>query len=164
LDEGTESIKLVFEASLNKANDGNSLLIAVSTPNGGVQVYTYGNNFIYNQGAYKFFVLRMKYTFTTITTNTSRIIQIDNDSATVQTFSRRIDDGARLYLFTYPDGASALGGTEGKYFSFKVFRNDVLVRDMIPVRVGNVGYLYDKVSGQLFGNSGTGNFILGPDK
>jgi hypothetical protein len=42
--------------------------------------------------------------------------------------------------------------------------NDILVRDFIPVRVGNVGYMYDKVSGQLFGNSGTGNFILGPDK
>lgn len=35
---------------------------------------------------------------------------------------------------------------------------------LIPVRVGTVGYLYDKVSGQLFGNSGTGDFILGPDK
>ena len=34
----------------------------------------------------------------------------------------------------------------------------------IPVRVGQVGYLYDKVSGQLFGNAGTGDFVLGPDK
>lgn len=36
--------------------------------------------------------------------------------------------------------------------------------DLIPVRVGTTGYMYDKVSGQLFGNAGTGNFILGPDK
>lgn len=35
--------------------------------------------------------------------------------------------------------------------------------DLIPVRVGQVGYMYDKVSGQLFGNAGTDNFILGPD-
>ena len=34
---------------------------------------------------------------------------------------------------------------------------------LIPVRKGNEGFLYDKVSGQLFGNEGTGNFILGPD-
>ena len=40
---------------------------------------------------------------------------------------------------------------------------ETLVRDYIPVRVGQVGYMYDKVSGQLFGNSGTGNFILGND-
>lgn len=35
--------------------------------------------------------------------------------------------------------------------------------DLIPVRRGNVGYMYDRVSGKFFGNSGTGNFILGPD-
>ena len=37
------------------------------------------------------------------------------------------------------------------------------VRDFIPVRKGTVGYLYDRVSGQLFGNQGTGAFVLGPD-
>lgn len=38
-----------------------------------------------------------------------------------------------------------------------------IVRDFIPVRVGTTGYMYDKVSGQLFGNAGTGSFILGAD-
>jgi hypothetical protein len=31
------------------------------------------------------------------------------------------------------------------------------------VRKGTVGYLYDRVSGKLFGNAGTGDFVLGPD-
>jgi hypothetical protein len=39
----------------------------------------------------------------------------------------------------------------------------VLIRDFIPVRKGNIGYMYDRVSGQLFGNQGTGEFVLGPD-
>lgn len=52
----------------------------------------------------------------------------------------------------------------GQIFSFKLWNvNDILVRDFIPVRIGNTGYMYDKVSGQLFGNSGIGSFILGPD-
>ena len=34
---------------------------------------------------------------------------------------------------------------------------------MIPVRVGQVGYMYDKVSRELFGNQGSGNFTLGND-
>jgi hypothetical protein len=42
--------------------------------------------------------------------------------------------------------------------------NNSKIADFIPVRVGQVGYMYDKVSGTLFGNAGTGNFILGPDK
>ena len=45
----------------------------------------------------------------------------------------------------------------------KIYKDNVLVRDYIPVRVGLVGYMYDKVSGELFGNEGTGKFILGPD-
>jgi hypothetical protein len=44
------------------------------------------------------------------------------------------------------------------------YSNGVKVADFIPVRIGQTGYMYDKVSGQLFGNAGTGAFILGPDK
>ena len=55
-----------------------------------------------------------------------------------------------------------LGYCKIKYFEISV--NGTKVRDFIPVRVGSIGYMYDKVSGQLFGNAGTGNFILGNDK
>lgn len=52
----------------------------------------------------------------------------------------------------------------GRIFSCKIWdANSVLVRDLIPVRVSDVGYMYDKVSGQFFGNSGTGAFVLGAD-
>lgn len=45
----------------------------------------------------------------------------------------------------------------------RIYVNSVFVRDYIPVRKGSVGYLYDRVSGKLFGNAGTGDFVLGPD-
>ena len=51
-----------------------------------------------------------------------------------------------------------------KLFSMKIYQDGVLVRDYIPVRVGTVGYLYDRVTGALFGNEGTGDFVIGPDK
>lgn len=51
----------------------------------------------------------------------------------------------------------------GKIYDAKIYQNDVLVRDFIPVRIDTVGYLYDTVSGELFGNLGTGSFTLGPD-
>lgn len=45
--------------------------------------------------------------------------------------------------------------------------SNALVADFIPVRVGTgenaVGYMYDRVSGKLFGNMGTGAFVLGQD-
>ena len=51
----------------------------------------------------------------------------------------------------------------GKIYYCKIWDNEILVRDFIPVRAGETGYMYDKVSGELFGNVGTGEFILGPD-
>jgi len=39
-----------------------------------------------------------------------------------------------------------------------------VVRDLIPVRKGMVGYMYDRVSGRLFGNAGTGAFLYGNNK
>ena len=53
---------------------------------------------------------------------------------------------------------------EGRIYYCKLYYNSVLIHDLIPVRVGQVGYMYDKVTGRLFGNSGTGSFVLGPDK
>lgn len=53
---------------------------------------------------------------------------------------------------------------KGKIASLKITNiNDEVVLDMIPVRVGTVGYMYDKVSKQMFSNAGTGSFTLGPD-
>lgn len=63
---------------------------------------------------------------------------------------------------------SANGGIQNtgqtRIYSFKVTNGTESIIDLIPVRVGQVGYMYDKVSGQLFGNIGTGDFVLGPDK
>lgn len=48
-------------------------------------------------------------------------------------------------------------------YSCKWTLNGNLIYDLIPVRVGQVGYLYDKVSGELFGNDGSNDFIIGGD-
>ena len=54
--------------------------------------------------------------------------------------------------------------SNARLYSAIIKDGDTVVFDAIPVRVGTTGYLYDKISGQLFGNAGTGSFILGPDK
>ena len=69
-----------------------------------------------------------------------------------------------IALFCWHDNSYAQTGNDNvTIYYFKVWEDNTLVLDLIPVRVGNVGYMYDKVSKQLFGNAGTGNFILGPD-
>ena len=50
-----------------------------------------------------------------------------------------------------------------RLFSWKHWRNGVLIRDLIPVSKDGIGYMYDEISKELFGNSGSGSFILGPN-
>lgn len=80
---------------------------------------------------------------------TSKVAQ--NSEVTILIFARNNDKGEMLPI----DGM--------RLYSSQIVYDNVLVRDYIPVRVGQVGYLYDKVSGQLFGNSGTGSFVIGND-
>ena len=68
-----------------------------------------------------------------------------------------------LYLFGRNSRGIWGNGASIKFASFVVQESGVLVRDFIPVRKGNVGYMYDCVSGALFGNQGTGEFIVGAD-
>jgi hypothetical protein len=49
--------------------------------------------------------------------------------------------------------------------AFKFSFSGVSFRDLAPVRVGTVGYLYDKISGRLFGSAvGSIPLVPGPDK
>lgn len=69
-----------------------------------------------------------------------------------------------LYLYARDNsGSYAETFAECDIATFKIEKGGAVVRDFIPVRVGTVGYMYDRVSGQLFGNAGTGAFVLGPD-
>ena len=56
----------------------------------------------------------------------------------------------------------ALSGT--RIYSFELSLGSETILDLIPVRKGNIGYMYDRVSGQFLGNAGTGDFVIGPDK
>lgn len=55
--------------------------------------------------------------------------------------------------------------TKGGVVSSQIYDDGILVRDYIAVRVGQAGYLYDKISKQLFGKAFAymNDFIPGPD-
>lgn len=81
-----------------------------------------------------------------------------------------------LFLFGLNIGNTSVDNRKftGRIFGCKIWIEDVLVRDFIPVRVGSgsnaVGYMYDRanptggVNGNgLYSNSGTGTFSVGAD-
>lgn len=102
----------------------------------------------------------------TINLNTTYVFEMTRNSLTLNGTSRTFTpttgttNTGKLAIFSPANKGSF---TTGKLYYFKVWNGNTLIFDFIPVRVGTVGYLYDKVSGELFGNAGTGNFTLGAD-
>ena len=73
-----------------------------------------------------------------------------------------------LKLAGYNEGNTERQGA-CRFWSFKVSDGNTLLIDLIPVRFTNEqgmseGAMYDRVSGQVFRNAGTGAFTIGPDK
>lgn len=99
--------------------------------------------------------------FVNISSQTKEVINIDfgpsaiNGTIDGNTFTRTSGNYGTWYLFSASGGAYPF---TGKVFSIKAYQNGVLVRDMLPVVIGFDAYLYDKVTEQVFGNNGTGQF------
>lgn len=67
-----------------------------------------------------------------------------------------------LCLFSGSNGSSL---NNGRLYYFRLYENNVLVRDFIPCRMldTNTVCLYDKVTDTFFTNAGTGTFVAGPE-
>lgn len=87
------------------------------------------------------------------------IIKCNNVTLKTLTKQSFASNSQTLYLFK----GRTISNVYVRVGKVKIYDGDELKRDFIPVRVGQVGYMYDKISGQLFGNVNTGNFILGND-
>ena len=153
----TTKITCEFQCKINTLGTP-SKMYARSYPSSGLQVYTNQNN-MYNQGASRNVNMTTIYTVTANSTATNRNITVNGLNSSVN-FNRSVSNGDPIYIFGSPDTVEC---SHADFYYFKLLRNNVLIFDGIPVRVGTVGYMYDRVSGQLFGNDGTGAFTLGPD-
>lgn len=83
------------------------------------------------------------------------------DGIDVQPLDSSIDT---FTIFAYRVNGNIRGYCIIRCFGFQMVEDDEIVLDLIPVRDGKVGALYDNVSGGVFYNDGTGAFIIGPDK
>lgn len=63
-----------------------------------------------------------------------------------------------------PKGESSGRGIgRGRCHYLRVYSGDTLVHYFQPVRIGSIGFMLDTITGTLFANQGTGDFLLGPD-
>lgn len=90
------------------------------------------------------------------------IVKKDDLSSSVNLPSLGFTPIYGINLFA-PNGQGASNRWVGQIFRVEISQENSILADFIPVRIGTTGYMYDTVSGQLFGNAGTGDFTLGPD-
>ena len=101
-----------------------------------------------------------------ISANGSDIVNISCGSFSSSATIKNITDSGRFILL-WNRANNSLAKTRLVKVVFSV--DNTILGSFIPVRFTNEdgvseGAMYDKVSGQLFRNKGTGAFIIGPDK
>lgn len=78
----------------------------------------------------------------------------------VETF----ESNCNLIIFGRNNSGTITSFSYAKLYYFKIYNNDILVRNFIPCKnSSNEIGLYDVVSQSFFANSGTGVFVAGPE-
>lgn len=153
-------------ASYEDSNSGTIFGARQAYNSNGVQLGTYNRGTIQYAGSLNSFRTLQSLNTDYIVSMSSNNIYVDNtlkmSIASYSTFRTPCP----IALFALNQNNNITEHFIGKIYYIKLYNKSTseLIADFIPVRVGQVGYMYDKISGELFGNNGTGNFTLGPDK
>ena len=67
----------------------------------------------------------------------------------------------KIRLFGSSGMSASYSSWKGKQFRVQVSQGVEMIMDLIPVKVGNTGYLFDTMGGGFYGNDGTSDFIIG---
>jgi len=140
---------------------------------GGVETPTMGRNgsqyFMWAQGGTSWYPSACDTDWHDVTftfeSGSGRTFTVDGTTST-STLPNKFYAGDGLFIFAAGVGRYTLSC---RMSQLQIRIDGALVRDFIPVRFTNEndvteGAMYDKVSGQLFRNAGTGAFTIGPDK
>lgn len=145
----------------------------------GARVSAASNAFVFANGSSTNYTVYDKYYFNRRNqANNSVTCPNDENVHTVEMTNEVIIDGTTVctmsagagnmttplfYLFAKNENGTPVYG-KMRIYSFQIYNGDDIYVDLIPVRIGQVGYMFDRASGRLLGNSGTGDFVLGNDK
>ena len=87
-------------------------------------------------------------------------LKVDNDEYSESSINFGTRENLNIQLFSHREYYNSTG----RIYSCKLWYDGVMIYDLIPVRKDGVGYMFDKLSNKLFGNSANGvPLILGPD-
>ena len=143
IDEDTESTRLLFTDSNNKEMYSNVASIAKNPNSSGTTTDSWNEAWGRKSGSTTYF-------------------KMNTDDEVSRTVISGKANHTNIALFANMIGGSA---QSSQIAAMQFKKDNALVRNFIPVRRNSDGVvgMYDMVSGQFFTNSGTGEFIAGPD-
>jgi len=149
----------IYHQALYSAGTGNYqvIFLIAQTPNGISGVYI--KHFASGAAAILNYYTSVN-TWYTLTVTSAGVSTIGNHTITSNPKAEIDGNEKTLWLWKRRNNTSPFNGRIRRFY---IKNNGVMKLDLIPVRKGTTGYMYDKVSGKLFGNAGTGEFILGLD-
>lgn len=99
----------------------------------------------------------------TLVLNKNKIV-INGTETTVSGLTSETVNNSPIALFNRSVANPVFGRDIGlKIYKFQIYNNGTLIKDFIPVRVGTIGYMFDKIESRFYRNRGYGDFTLGPD-
>lgn len=162
-DEATDAVEMTFHYI---SNNNQNRLFSSGDDSDAMEVYITGTTYSFHRAAQEQWAPN---TGVSASANVVEKYKVDwyNKEYTIRgntvQFSAPNTPPSSPNLMIFDSLTGSNGCPEIQIYSVKVWRSGVLVRDLVPVRSGSKGYLYDKISKRLFGNSGTADFILGSD-
>lgn len=143
----------------SRGNSANSNLLAVGYGASGALAVDFNNS------SYSLYRASITYTLNTkyicYTSKEKRLIKDENGLVLAQNTTLCNDTMSTSNLLLFAETGVALK-QQGKIYYAKIWDNENLVRDFIPVLdKDKVPCMYDKVSNEFFYNQGTGEFLYG---
>lgn len=131
--------------------------ILVDFNNGSYSTYRVDYNFSAIAATYPIFVIETSRYGRYVYSGDENTILASNTVVNNQTFS--ITDSS----FLFNRSGQSNEPLKGRIYYAKIYNNNILVRDFIPVLDNNnVPCMFDRVEGKFYYNQGTGQFIAGP--
>ena len=160
---GNSKIELKYKSSTTSTN----AICGTAWSAAGIFLMTYGGRYRYHYNNASNDVQSASTSAAKVFVMASNTISIDEVSYTVGSIkSGSFGKHLGLFLPMTRGGNSGEGPGSGNLYYCKLYENDILVGDFIPVKrkEDDVICLYDKVSKQFLLNQGTGSFIAGPER
>lgn len=157
---GKSTVKMETEVQFSTSNH-RQLMGVNPNPYWGVDINGYYE--MYNASSTKASSVSFDKITYQMTANVKKELYVNNEKILEVSTPDKTFVSSSMWLFALGNaGAMSVYSCNVKMKYFKLYIDDELVRDLIPVKDANgVGYMYDKISGTAYANAGTGSFTLG---